>query len=115
MDRSHSSNKRISIKFFQELSTYKDMKYEFEDKKNKLEKQIQNLEFEKEYLVSLKSILESKKFEVDKLEYNQNTLKKNKTIDEDFYNDLIKKTKSFVIDKDKILSINESYHFFIFT
>ncbi len=34
-----------------------------------------------------------------------NTLKKNKIIDDDFYNDLIKKTKEFVIDKNKILSI----------
>ena len=33
-----------------------------------------------------------------------NTLKKNKTIDDDFYNDLIKKTNNFVIDKEKILN-----------
>jgi len=39
-----------------------------------------------------------------------NTLKKNKTIDDDFYNDLIKKVNEFVIDKEKIIStLNEKY------
>ena len=33
-----------------------------------------------------------------------NTLKKNKIIDDNFYNDLIKKTNLFVIDKEKILN-----------
>ena len=33
-----------------------------------------------------------------------NTLKKNKIIDDEFYNDLIKKTNDFAIDKNKILS-----------
>ncbi len=67
----------------EELSAYKNMKYEFEDEKNKLSKDIKKLELEKEYLGDLQAVLENKKVQVEKLEYNQSTLAKNdKTIDD---------------------------------
>lgn len=91
----------------EELSSYKDMKYDFEEKKNKLEKDIQNFEYEKEYLVSLKSILENQKLEIDRLEYNKATLSKNDEIIDEINLKINELEKSIKI-KEKVVKCQSS-------
>lgn len=60
-----------------ELEKYKSMKYEYEENKNKIEKQLINLEIQKDVLMATKNLIENQKIEQEKIEYNKQILARN--------------------------------------
>ena len=63
----------------QELEKYENIKYEIEESKNNLKKQIENLEHENQYLKEIKLINENEKIENEKIKLKENLKHENQT------------------------------------
>lgn len=63
----------------QELEKYENIKYEIEEDKNNLKKQIENLEHENQYLKEIKLINENEKIENEKIKLKENLKHENET------------------------------------
>lgn len=63
----------------QELEKYENIKYEIEEGKNNLKKQIENLENENQYLKEIKLINENEKIENEKINLKENLKHENQT------------------------------------
>ena len=75
----------------EELSKYESLKYDIEDRKNKLEDEINKVEFKGQFLNQLKNINQSKSIEEEKLKYNEGKI-----------DELEEKIQRLIQEKEKI-------------
>ena len=75
----------------EELSKYESLKYDIEDRKNKIEDEIKKVEFKGQFLNQLKSINQSKSIEEEKLKYNEGKI-----------DELEEKIQRLIQEKEKI-------------
>ena len=75
----------------EELSKYESLKYDIEDRKNKIEDEIKKVEFKGQFLNQLKNINQSKSIEEEKLKYNEGKI-----------DELEEKIQRLIQEKEKI-------------
>ena len=87
----------------QELEKYENIKYEIEESKNNLKKQIENLEHENQYLKEIKLINENEKIENEKIKLKENLKHENQTKTKEIKN----KINEICLNHEDIFEENE--------